>query len=223
MESVIDVPVIDTKKADEAVKEAALWLSDVKTIAIRTPEQLQSAGNVSNKIKARIKQRDTERKELTKPLDEVKAKIMDKYRPAIEQLTQAQRLIDGMIADYLEEQRKIQQEKQRKADEEARKERERAEAKAKEWAAKGNDKKAEEWLDKSETVVAPVIQAPDTKAAGISTREDWDFEISDASLIPREYLIPDEKAIRAFVKATKGKKEIPGVKIISKTIIVKGK
>ena len=223
MESVIDVPVIDTKKADEAVKEAALCLSDVKTIAIRTPEQLQSAGDVSNKIKTRIKQLDTERKELTKPLDEVKAKIMDKYRPALEQLTQAQRLIDGVIAGYLEEQRKIQQEKQRKADEEARKEKERAEAKAKEWAAKGNDKKAEEWLDKSETVVAPVIQAPDTKAAGISTREDWDFEISDASLIPREYLIPDEKAIRAFVKATKGKKEIPGVKIISKTIIVKGK
>jgi hypothetical protein len=223
MESVIDVPVIDTKKADEAVKEAALCLSDVKTIAIRTPEQLQSAGDVSNKIKTRIKQLDTERKELTKPLDEVKTKIMDKYRPALEQLTQAQRLIDGVIAGYLEEQRKIQQEKQRKADEEARKEKERAEAKAKEWAAKGNDKKAEEWLDKSETVVAPVIQAPDTKAAGISTREDWDFEISDASLIPREYLIPDEKAIRAFVKATKGKKEIPGVKIISKTIIVKGK
>jgi len=223
MESVIDVPVINTAKADEAVKEAALCLSDVKTIAIRNPEQLKNAGDVSNKIKTRIKELNAERLELTRPLDEVKAKIMDKYRPAVEQLTQAQRLIDGVISDYLAEQRRIQQEQQRKAEEEARKERERAEAKAKEWAAKGNEKKAEEWLDKSEAVIAPVIQAPDTKAAGISTREDWDFEITDANLIPRDYLIPDDKAIRAVVKATKGKKEIPGVKIITKTIIVKGK
>jgi hypothetical protein len=223
MESVIDMPVINTAKADEAVKEAALCLSDVKSIAIRNPEQLKTAGDISNKIKTRIKELDTDRKELTRPLDDVKAKIMDKYRPAIEQLTQAQRLIDGVISDYLLEQRRIQQEQQRKVEEEARKERERAEAKAKEWAAKGNEKKAEEWLDKSEAVIAPVIQAPDTKAAGISTREDWDFEITDANLIPRDYLIPDDKTIRAFVKATKGKKEIPGVKIIAKTVIVKGK
>ncbi len=94
-----------------------------------------------------------------------------------------------------------------------------AEAKAKEWADKGNEKKAEEWLDKAENVIAPVVpEIPKTE--GISTRKDWDFEIINPNEVPRDFCIPDEKAIRAFIKATKGTKPIAGIKIFEKTIIV---
>ena len=66
-------------------------------------------------------------------------------------------------------------------------------------------------------VYTPPVQ-PVIRAEGVSFREDWDFEIEDETLIPREYLMPDEKKIRAFVKATKGATKIPGIKAVPKTI-----
>lgn len=62
------------------------------------------------------------------------------------------------------------------------------------------------------TVLVP--EAP--KIAGISSRENWDFEIINPDAIPREYLIPDEKAIRSVVKALKGKTNIAGIRVFDK-------
>lgn len=75
----------------------------------------------------------------------------------------------------------------------------------------------------NEEIVVPEVPVPDEvpKVEGISYREDIDFEIEDESLIPREFLMVNEKAIRAFVKATKGSQKIPGVRIFTKTILVR--
>lgn len=217
--NLIEIPSIDTSKVETAIIEANEVLGNAKAVIVKTPEQLQAAGDWRNKIKARLKQIDTERKEITRPLDEVKAKIMDKYRPVIEALEAAYKLFDRGIVEYLNEQERIRQEQQRKLEAEAEKKRQEAEAKAKEWADKGNEKKAEEWLDKADNVIAPVV--PETpKVEGITTRKDWDFEIVKPNEVPRDFCIPDEKAIRAFIKATKGTKPITGIKIFEKTIIV---
>jgi hypothetical protein len=65
-------------------------------------------------------------------------------------------------------------------------------------------------------VVARIEQAP--QAEGITFREDWDFEVTDAALIPREYLVLDEKKLRAFVKTFKDRTAIPGIRAISKRV-----
>lgn len=222
MDNVIDIPVIDTKKADTAVIEANKVLDGAKVITIKTPEQANEAGSWRNEIKAKLKQLDKDRKELTKPLDDVKDKIMDKYRPAVTALESACRLLDGAITKYLDDQEQKRQEQQRKLDEEAEKKRKAAEIKAAEWADKGNDKKAEEWAEKAETTIAPVVAAA-PKINGIITRDDWDFEIVNSTIVPRQFMIPDEKAIRVYVKATKGKSPIEGVRIIPKKITVTGR
>lgn len=49
-------------------------------------------------------------------------------------------------------------------------------------------------------------------------RKVWKFEIVDSSLIPRNFLVPDEKLIRTFVNA--GTREIPGVKIYEDLVVV---
>lgn len=55
------------------------------------------------------------------------------------------------------------------------------------------------------------------KTAGVSTVTEWGFRITDESLIPREYLMVDEKKIRAVVKAMKKQTNIPGVEAIEGT------
>lgn len=216
---VLEMPKIDTKKADMALIESNKFLTIAESIIVKTPQQAQVAGDWRNKIKTKLKQLDEERKELTRPLDEVKAKIMDKYRPAIDALNTAYKLFDKGLSEYLAIQEQIREEQQRKLEAEAEKKRQEAEAKAQEWADKGNEKKSEEWFDKADNVIAPVV--PETpKVEGITTRKDWDFEIVDINQVPRDFCIPDEKAIRAYVKATKGTRQIAGIKIFEKTIIV---
>lgn len=70
-----------------------------------------------------------------------------------------------------------------------------------------------------ETPVAPapvvaVSQIPaGSKAAKAQVR--WKFEITDAAQLPREYLIPDEGAIRKVVGALKQNCRISGVRVYS--------
>ena len=65
-------------------------------------------------------------------------------------------------------------------------------------------------------VVPPmVMEAP--KAEGISSREYWTYEITNAALLPREYLIPNEVAIGAAVRSLKHLTNIPGVRAFAKT------
>jgi len=59
---------------------------------------------------------------------------------------------------------------------------------------------------------APIIpEAPRT--AGLTSRDNWKAEIINPQIIPREYLMPDEKKIGAVVRAAKGQITIPGVRI----------
>jgi len=72
-------------------------------------------------------------------------------------------------------------------------------------------------------ISAPVLAQTDLpKIEGISFREDWDFTIEDASLVPNEYKIIDEKKIRGVVKALKGKCSIPGVRVFQREGLING-
>ena len=54
---------------------------------------------------------------------------------------------------------------------------------------------------------------------GISTREDWDFEVLNEAAIPREFLTVDEGKLRRYAKAMKADANVPGVRFFSKTIV----
>jgi hypothetical protein len=66
---------------------------------------------------------------------------------------------------------------------------------------------------------AVVIQAyqPVTKTRGISNRSTWRAEPVDEKLTPREYLIPDQKALDEAAKRMKGEFNIPGWRAVEDT------
>ncbi len=75
-----------------------------------------------------------------------------------------------------------------------------------------------------EAELEPIPDVPvAAKADGVNLRDNWTFEIVDESLIPREYLIPDEVKIRKVVIALKDKTNIPGIKAVNRPIIVKSR
>ena len=67
--------------------------------------------------------------------------------------------------------------------------------------------------------VAPLVSGPpkslETDLGNTSFRTDWKAELVNPSLLPREYLMPDETKINAVVRASKGSIQIPGVRIFS--------
>ena len=64
----------------------------------------------------------------------------------------------------------------------------------------------------------PAAVAPAPKAEGVWYREEWDFEVVEPGRVPREYLRVDEVALRAVVKALRGKAQIPGVRVFVRTV-----
>jgi hypothetical protein len=112
-----------------------------------------------------------------------------------------------------------EQEEQRRRQEEAA----RAEAKALAEAEKAKTEKARakaladaEAASKAQAVALldmprEMTRGVKTDSGSVSSRERWGFSIVDPAAVPRQYLMPDEKAIRAAVAA--GVRTIPGVSI----------
>jgi hypothetical protein len=73
--------------------------------------------------------------------------------------------------------------------------------------------KAEVKDEQAAAVVASVVQVASVaaKQAGESTTKKWTYRIIDETLIPREYLCPNEKALQGMATGTKGLVKIPGV------------
>jgi hypothetical protein len=89
-------------------------------------------------------------------------------------------------------------------------------AKAEAEQARIREEAARKQAELEAAVPAPVARV-ETK--GISTREDWDFEILDVNVIPREFLTIDESKLRRYAKAMKVDAIVPGVRFFSKTIV----
>lgn len=71
--------------------------------------------------------------------------------------------------------------------------------------------------------VAPVVLPSSVpKVAGVSARAVWKWRITDANLIPRQYLIPDEAAIGQVARALKDRANIPGVEIYNEAAVTVG-
>lgn len=67
------------------------------------------------------------------------------------------------------------------------------------------------------------VQTSVPSIGGISGRSTWSAVIDDQDLIPREYMIPDMKALNAAAKRMKDKFNIPGARAVEdRNVVVKG-
>jgi hypothetical protein len=151
------------------------------------------------------------------------ASLIKEKRKFMDPLEEAERIVNRQaIAPYLAAERKKKEDAERaraEAESKVRAEAEKAVAKAKAAEAKGDTAKADQIMDKALAKVdgirnaAPIV--PDAPDTGLSLRREWKFVVTDASLLPAEYLMPDEKKIGRIVRASEGKLAIPGVKVWS--------
>jgi septal ring factor EnvC (AmiA/AmiB activator) len=72
-------------------------------------------------------------------------------------------------------------------------------------------------------VKAPTVNFASTvtKTAGESVRVVWKARVIDALLVPRAYLMVNEKALDSYAKNTQGENPMPGVEFYTEQIIVR--
>lgn len=179
-------------------------------------DQYLEAAEFLKDVDATSKRIDALRVSLTKPLDESKKRIMDLFRGPLDRLAQAKQATkDSMLAFRHE-----QQEAARLAQEAAERERLRliAEAEARKQAEIDALMEAGEIFDAEAVadvcvVVPPPPPPPEpVKAQGIAVRKLWRFEVIDAALIPREYLLVNERMLADLATSLKQEASVPGVR-----------
>ena len=92
---------------------------------ITTTEQFSQAGEMLKAVKGALKQIETQRVEITGPINESLRKINAQAKAAAEPFVKAENAIKGAMVAYQDEQERLRREEQRRVEEAARKERER--------------------------------------------------------------------------------------------------
>lgn len=233
----------------EHSNEAARMLASAQSFVIDCAEMAEAAAEDLGIVKAKLKVLEEKRTELKKPVLEAGKRIDAMFKELSEGYLKAEAVLKNALVGWQESERKRLEAERRIQEEAARKLREQQEAEARRQAeearkaeeaartaaAAGDAAAAAEAQAKAaeaaqaaavaqETAqaiehMAPAVVAAPAKLAGVSMREDWDFEIVDVNQIPREFLVVDEAKLRKVVKALKGDAKIAGVRVFSKPVV----
>jgi hypothetical protein len=190
-----------------------------QAIEITTPVEFEHALSFTRQIKARYANLDNLRKDITRPLDESKRRIMEIFKKPAEVLSRCEYMVKGKILQYQhtqEEWRKKEEEKLRK---ETDAEREKLLKKAAKLEKNGDETKAEELREQAAGIVAPAAVQLEQPANGLHTKKLWKAKIINAEIVPRSYMIPNQEMLDSIARASHGMLSIPGVEFYFEEVI----
>lgn len=192
-------PAPHVEASELAVQETAeasqIW-EIASQFVIQTKEDIEIASETIVDAKTRWKKLDAKEKEITAPMLASLAATRDLFRTPKEYLTRIETYFKTAIANHAQ----AEAEANRKAI-----------AAASQAVAAGNVQATSQALGK-------VTDLRSTAgAAGVTTREVWDFEVVDVTALPAGYLLPNEKLIRHDMG--QGKRDLPGVRYFQRTTV----
>lgn len=193
------------------------------TIKIVSKDDYDMAFNYLKGVKALIKTIKDHFKPHKDRAKAVHTALCDDEKNKLQPLLSAEQKISRIMGEWKSEQERQARELQQRLIAEAREKEDKKRQKLLERAEKaegsGKEAKAEELRQQAEDVAVftPIVEASVERNAGEIRKTYYSFEIVDEMAIPREYLIPDTKAIGALVRAKKeqAEKMIPGIKVIA--------
>lgn len=188
--------VLAKRETDVGLVEANEGLDLMRSLLVTNDEEQEFAAEILRDVKAKHAALEKRRKAITVPINTALKEVNDLFRPVRQALEEAERLLKGKIAGYLE----------------LCEERNAAALKAASSAATTEDAEA-----------ALTQHAPVTAPAGVNVRYSWEFEITEPAKVPKVLWSPDPAKVEAELQASlqrAGKPpEIPGVTFTKKPIV----
>ena len=164
-------------------------------------------------VKARGKEIEARIDKILKPLNEARNVLLEEKRISLAPFIEWEKTIKMKCTAYVTKREEEAAEAKRKADEEARKMAEDARLAHAATVEATQGREAATTLLEQPVTPVPAAKVPEPpKTAGASFTEKWKHEVVDASVVPREYLIVDDKTLAALATALKNKAVVPGVR-----------
>lgn len=201
----------------EIQQKAAGIVEKAASHVVVDQESYDIATNTLKGLKAMMKEIEATFDPIAKKAHDAWKEVLAQKKRHIEPLETADKILRRKASDWFAEQERARREAERRALEEARRKAEEEQiARAQLLQDSGATELAESVISQPVKVGPVKVNAPAPDKNGVGFREVWTFEIVDASLIPREFLIPDEAAIRKHAQTMKGKANIPGVRVFAR-------
>jgi hypothetical protein len=218
----VEVGVFEEVKLVEATAQTdestALVLELKDLVKIANPEQYKAIAEKRSLIKQAIKYH-TER---FKPrIDEAREHVKNLQKDLagfVDPLQEAYDRSGRTLLIYDQEQETLKRRRELEAEAEAKRKAEEERAQLAKLAKEMGDKNLAKQIKAEPVQVDPIVVVKDTppaKETGVSFRDDWKFEITDASKIPCAYHLIDEVKIGKVVRAMKQATSIPGIRVYS--------
>lgn len=204
------------RKEAEVMAKQALGLAE-----IGTQDEYQLACKLGQQIEAKIVLFEGEYRPNIQRLHEAHKEALRQLTDLTGPLDKAKKWLASKVGDWLMRERRERERQERELAERARQDQQRElAARAEELRKAGEAEAAAAIEQRAETLPTPaVVIAPPEKAEGQRERRGWDFEVEDPALLPREYLMPNEKAIRGVVNSLGDQAKIPGVKVFPRQTV----
>jgi hypothetical protein len=174
----------------------------VEQLIVKDPASAQEAADWRCDVKDEIKAIKAMKDEALKPMAEAEKRIRDWFRPVETALKETVEVLDQKIGEYDLANKQLQREAFERA---------------------ADKHEAGDHIAARAEIQVANAHAGNRKPSGASTREVWEAEIIDASAVPREWCLPDEKRIAALARTTPADTEpvqIPGVRYVRKAVVV---
>jgi len=203
---------------DDVAKLVPPVVSQAQQMTVASVEDYEMAGAFLQLIAKR-------RKQIEEVFDPIVAKAHAAWKEACNQRTklldpleEAKKCVNEKLRVFDAEQDRRRRQEEARLSEEAKKKRdEDALKEAQALEASGEKELADVVMQMASEAPAPVVVLPSStpKMSEMQARFNWKFRIVNESLIPREFLSPDEKKIGAVVRSLKAMAKIPGIEIYS--------
>lgn len=202
------------KKHEWITERDALITQSAEVAKVDSDADVNMAGALQTKMSKHIKELEKERKAVTAPLDAVKKEIMAQEKELRAKLLAERDRLKALNDAYATKLYEAEQARKREAEEQARLQAMRdAEELQKASEAFGEDVQVA-------VTEAPQIAEPEkVKMSGNRTVKRWSFEMVDSSMVPTDYLVLNDKAVRAYIKMAESmdkEPDIPGIKFTAR-------
>ena len=201
MQTQVETP--ETTIQELQVQQSSLfrWIGELK---VSTDAEQKNAEDLLIAARAALKLADEKRKELTRPLDETQSKIIALFKPYRDRITHGIDLINAALTKY---------HNKKLIDAEAA----RLTALAQEACRIAEARDTGEILEPLSQPVQPIVaKTSRTNLGSVTYNPDYDIQVVDPDLVPRDLCEPSMTKIRARVKS--GVLNIPGVLISRKFV-----
>jgi len=201
METAPQITLADTANTIQPLQIDAVNLIEQAIRAVIDSEESAEAGVDLKKLLANHRKKMEEaRTKLVKPLNDHVKMINVEFKPKVAAIEEAERSISAKVLSFKQEQDRIA----REAEAKRRKEIEDEALRQAEAAQESGDEEMAETIVNLAAAIPETTNKPDvsrggyTGAAG-SIRKTWNFSITDKALVPDQFKVVDDTAIRAVL------------------------